>query len=103
MTLRNMFGDLALEATADQSKQFQDTLLQVLVEILDKMPRLTREGRLNVAVSDTNFNEINGPYYGVSTNNVGEATTGKFYSRINEPWHFSNASAAYLYNNITVS
>lgn len=103
MTLRNMFGDMALESTSADTNEFADTLLQVLMSIRDQMPRITREGRVNVAVSDTGFNEINGPYYGVSTNNVGESSTGRSYSRINEPWQFSNAGAAYLYNNITVS
>jgi hypothetical protein len=103
MTLKNMFGDLALEETAMDSKEFQETLLQVMVGIYNKLPRLTREGRVAAAIVNSSGNEINEPWFGVSTNLVGEGNQGRQYFRIYEPWQMSNAGAAYLYNNITVS
>lgn len=103
MTLKNMFGDLALEDTAMDAKEFQDTLLQVLVGMYNKMPRLTREGRLQTAVVSASGNEITEPWFGMSTNWAGEPQQGRQYSRIFEPQNFMNTASAYLYNNITVS
>jgi hypothetical protein len=39
----------------------------------------------------------------ITNNLVGEASGGRSYSRIHEPWHFSNIGANHLYNQLTIS
>jgi hypothetical protein len=84
-------------------KDMSDGILYMQSAILEKMARLDRFDRMTVQVSDNSGNELNSAYYGVSSNLVGEASGGRSYSRIHEPWHFSNIGANHLYNQLTIS
>ena len=57
MTLRNAFGDLALDTTVQQIRDLQegvnnlnDTMLVLLSAILEKMPRVTGNDQAAVAI-----------------------------------------------------
>ena len=84
-------------------KEMSDTQLYVLSAILDKLPRLDRNDRVNAMVSDASGNELNSSYYGISSNFVGESTGGRQYSRIFEPWQLADAGSARLYQQIQVT
>lgn len=84
-------------------KDMLDSILYVTHSMLEKMARLDRFDRMTVQVSDNAGNELNSPYYGVAANLVGESTTGRTFSRMNEPWNFSNAGSAHIYNQLTIT
>lgn len=87
----------------DAIKDMSDSMLYMQSSILEKMGRLDRFDRLTVQVSDSSGNEINSPYYGVSLNFAGESSGGRSYSRIFEPFQFSNVGANHLYNQLTIT
>ena len=90
-------------ALTSSINDYSDGLLYAMNAIIDKMPRLDRNDRMTVQVSDIGGNELNSPYYGVTTNLVGESYAGRSYSRIYEPFNFSSAGANHLYNQITIT
>ena len=96
-------SDATAQATLAAVQALNDTMLYMLTAMLDKMPRLDRNDRVNAMISDASGNELNSAYYGISSNLVGEAIGGKSYSRINEPWQFSNMGCLHIYNQISVS
>jgi len=87
----------------DAIKDMSDSMLYMQSAILEKMGRLDRFDRMTVQVSDSGGNEINSPYYGVSLNFAGESSGGRSYSRIFEPFQFSNVGANHLYNQLTIT
>lgn len=96
-------ADLTARETLEAVKALNDSLLYFTTALLDKLPRLDRSDRANVMVSDASGNELNSAYYGVASNSVGEATGGRNYSRIMEPWYFSDTGSARIYQQIIVS
>lgn len=101
MTLKNAFEDLSTEATLQALNALNDSILYMTAAILDKMPRLDRTDRLTVDITDYG---VGGSAYSTSyIGGVNNPSTGAEFKRIFEPWNFSDAGAARLYQQITVS
>jgi hypothetical protein len=96
-------GAVAGTVTAVIDQDSVDSLTYMLQAILEKMPSLTNRDLVRASIEDGSMNAISGPYFGVNNMSVGEATTGRLVYRMHEPWHFSNASSAGLYNQIQVT
>lgn len=93
MTLRNAFEDMSTEATLDN-------VLQVLMWILDKLPRTDNQDRAIVSLNDAGGAAI--------TVSSGVVTTVQNAGAASRPldalyMHVANAGALHLYNNIIVS
>jgi hypothetical protein len=91
------------DVVADAIRDMNDSMLYVLQAMLDKMPSITREKRVRIALTGPNGDEANGAFYTVNTGLVGEAASGRNYSRLNEIRQFSDMGSTLLYNNIIVS
>ena len=96
MTLRNAFEDVSTEATLDN-------VLQVLVWILDKLPRTDNLDRAIVSLNDTG-----GASVSVSSGTITTVTTMQTVGAASRPadaipMYLANAGAMHLYNNIIVS
>lgn len=96
--------DAGSQAVLQAINSLNDTMLFMLSAMLEKMPSLTAGDRVRCAVTigETN-NELNSVYGGVVTNAVGNSATGATYQRIFEPWNFSDAGSARLYQSIIVN
>lgn len=98
-----LFLTQELKGVSETMKDMLDSILYVTHAMLEKMARLDKFDRMTVQVSDSSGNELNSAYYGVASNSVGESTTGRTISRMNEPWNFSNAGSAHIYNQLTIT
>jgi len=92
MTLRNAFEDVSTEATLDN-------VIQVLMWILDKLPRTDANDRAVVNIQD------GGAAVTISAATV---TSVQSFGAANRPadltpMHYANAGAMHIYNNIIVS
>lgn len=93
--------DLASQATVQALQQLNDTMLYMITAMLDKMPRLDKTDRVTVDLADYG---MGGSAYSQSiVNATSNVTTGSIYARVMEPWNFSDAGSARLYQQITVS
>lgn len=93
MTLRNAFEDVSTEATLDN-------VIQVLMWILDKLPRTDAQDRAIVSLNDTGGSAVTLSSTVVSTLQSAGAA-GRPLDALY--MHAANAGAMHLYNNITVS
>jgi hypothetical protein len=95
----------ATEATVQAINNMNESMLYMLSGMLDKMPRLTREDKLQVVlVSDgVSNNEPSSAYYPINTGAVGDSSSGRLFYRMLEPWNFSDAGIARIYQQIQVS
>lgn len=98
-------SDALAQATLAEMRDLNVNLQYMMSAMLSKMPLINKSGRMRVivAASETSDAELNSQYGGVSSNLVGEANTGRQYSRIYEPWNFCDMGATRLYDRINVS
>lgn len=88
--------DVTLQAISD----LNDTMLYWLPAIVEKMPRLNKTDMLVVDIGETGLNSL---YTDQVINAVCNRYSGLTFYRMFEPWNFSDAGCARLYNNVTVS
>lgn len=93
MTLRNAFEDVSTEATLDN-------VVQVLMWILDKLPRTDNFDRAIVSLNDTGGSTVTLASTVVSTVQNAGASSRPLDSVY---MHAANAGAMHIYNNIIVS
>lgn len=91
----------AIQSASEKMDATGDSQLMLLSAMLEKMPRLDRTDRLTVDMADYG---IGGSSYAVSyVNGVSNPVNGATYYRTFEPWQFSDAGAARLYQQIQVN
>jgi hypothetical protein len=94
-------NQVATDATVQALVQLNDTMLYFITAMLDKMPRLDKTDRVTVDMTDYG---VGGNAYASSiVNGVSNPITGVTFLRQMEPWNFSDAGSARLYQQITVS
>lgn len=80
-----------------------ETMTYLLGAMLEKMPRLDSADRLVTRMVVNGENDISSPYAGIAVNSVGNPSTGAQFMRTFEPWNFSDAGAARIYQQIQVT
>ena len=91
----------SLATTLQQSiAALNDSILYMASAILDKMPVLDRTDRVRVDLTDYG---IGGSVYAISNVNACANISGTVTYRMFEPWNFSDAGSARLYQQIIVS
>jgi hypothetical protein len=94
-------SSVAQDATVQAINDLNDTMLGILSAMFEKMPRLDKTDRVSVDFSEMG---IGGTPYGESyVNGVSNPKLGQGFYRLFEPWNFSDAGAARLYQQINVS
>jgi hypothetical protein len=94
-------SSVAQDATVQAINDLNDTMLSLLSAMFEKMPRLDKTDRVSVDLSELG---IGGTPYGDSyVNGVSNPKLGQGFYRLFEPWNFSDAGAARLYQQIIVS
>lgn len=83
--------------------ELNETMTYFLGAMLEKMPRLDAGDRLMARVVLNGENDLNSAYGGVALNSVGNPSTGAQFMRTFEPWNFSDAGAARIYQQIQVT
>lgn len=94
-------ADATLAELQDAIRALNDSVLYMAAAILDKMPTLDRTDRVRVDMTDYG---VGGSAYAWSQiNGVSNPSTGYTFTRLFEPWNFSDAGSARLYQQIIVS
>ena len=95
-------GDATLADLQNSILALNETMTYLLGAMLEKMPRLDSADRLVARMVVNGENDISSPYAGIAVNSVGNPSTGAQFWRTFEPWNFSDAGAARIYQQIQV-
>ena len=104
--ISNRVGSVEGATLADLQASIQtlsDTMLYMLTAMLEKMPRLDSADRMITRVVVSGENDLNSAYGGVFLNGVGDPVSGRVVYRTMEPWNFSDAGSARIYQQIQVT
>ena len=96
-------GDATLADLQNSILALNETMTYLLGAMLEKMPRLDSADRLVARMVVNGENDISSPYAGIAVNSVGNPSTGAQFMRTFEPWNFSDAGAARIYQQIQVN
>lgn len=96
-------ADVTVADLQSSIQALNDTMLFMLSAMLEKMPRLDSSDRLIARVVVGGENDLNSAYGGIFLNGVGNSITGQQVFRMMEPWNFSDAGAARIYQQIQVT
>lgn len=94
-------ADATAQATLAAIQALSDTMLYFVTAMLDKMPRLDRTDRLSVDLTD--YGVGGGTFSTSYVSGVNNPFTGAQFYRQFEPWNFSDAGSARIYQQIIVS
>jgi hypothetical protein len=92
-------SDATLADIVASISNMNETMLYMLSAMLEKMPRLSKTDMLVVDMSETGLSSTYGTQ---NINSVSNPFNGVTYYRMLEPWQFSDAGCARIYNQITV-
>jgi hypothetical protein len=95
--------NVALKAVQDSIQAQTEVIEYALMALLNKITMPDKYARTRVVIADTNGNEINSAYYSINTALVGDASNGRSYSRMSDPWNFHDIASTRIYNNILVT
>ena len=96
-------SDVSLKELQGSILALTETMTYLLSAMLEKMPRLDPADRLIARVVTNGENDLTSPYGGIFVNGVGNPSTGVQFMRTFEPWNFSDAGAARIYQQIQVT
>lgn len=96
-------ADATLADLQTSIQALNDTMLYMLSAMLEKMPRLDGADRMVARVVLNGENDMSNAYGGIHTNATGDPNTGRSIYRMFEPWNFSDAGSARIYQQIQVT